>query len=46
MAESKHLVICDSEMLGTCEERVLLSWWALIGVAEFAATIRTFVWIL
>ena len=39
LLESKHLVICNSEILGTCEERVVLSWWELIGDAEIAATI-------
>ena len=39
MLESKHLVICNSEVLGACEERALLSWWELIGAAEMAATI-------
>ena len=38
LLESKHLVICKSEVLGACEERALLSWWELIGVAETAAT--------
>ena len=38
LLESKHLVICNSEVLGACEERALLSWWELIGVAEKAAT--------
>ena len=38
LLESKHLVICNTEVLGACEERVLLSWWELIGVAEKAAT--------
>ena len=38
LLESKHLVICNSEGLGACEERALLSWWELIGVAETAAT--------
>ena len=38
LLESKHLVICNSEVLGACEERALLSWWELIGVAETAAT--------
>ena len=38
LLESKHLVICDSESIIFCEERVLLSWWELIGVAEIAVT--------
>ena len=38
LLEPKHLVICNREVVGTCEERALLSWWALIGVAEIAAT--------
>ena len=44
LLESKHLVICNSEVLGACEERALLSWWELIGVAE-TAPIVTCVWI-
>ena len=39
LLESKHLVICNSEVLVTCEERALLSLWELIGVAETAAAI-------
>ena len=38
LLESKHLVVCNSEVSSTCEERVLLSWWALIGVAEIAVS--------
>ena len=38
LLKSKHLVICNSEICGTCEEHVLLSWWELIGVAEIAFT--------
>ena len=38
LLESKHLVICNSEVLGACEQRALLYWWELIGVAETAAT--------
>ena len=34
--ESKHLVVGNSEVFRTCEERVLLSWWALIGAPEIA----------
>ena len=44
LLESKHLVICNSEVLGACEERALLSWWELIGVAQ-TAPIVTCVWI-
>ena len=36
LLESKHLVVCKSEVSSNCEERLLLSWWALIGVAEIA----------
>ena len=46
LLESKHLVICNTEGLGACEERVLLSWWELIGVAEKAATSATCVCII
>ena len=38
LPESKHLVICNMEISGTCEGRDVLSWWELIGVAEIAAT--------
>ena len=38
LPESKHLVVCNSEVSSTCEERVLLSWWELIGVAEIAVS--------
>ena len=38
LLESKHLVVCNSEVLRACEERALLSWWELIGVAEMAFT--------
>ena len=41
LLESKHLVVCNSEVSSTCEERVLLSWWALIGVAEIAVSFVT-----
>ena len=37
LLESEHLVICNIEKCGTCEERVRLSWWELIGDAETAA---------
>ena len=38
LLESKHLVVCNSEVSSTCEERVLLSWWELIGVPEIAGS--------
>ena len=27
LLESKHLVVGNSEVFSTCEERALLSWW-------------------
>ena len=36
--ESKHLVVGNSEVFRTCEERALLSWWALIGAPEIAGS--------
>lgn len=38
LLESKHLVVGNSEVSSTCEERVLLSWWELIGVPEMAVS--------
>ena len=38
LLESKHLVICYSETIITCEERALFSWWVPIGGAETAST--------
>ena len=35
---SKHLKVCESELSGACEERFLLPWWALIGIAKITVT--------
>ena len=38
LLESKHLVVGNGEVFSTCEERALLSWWALIGAPEIAVS--------
>ena len=41
--ESKHLVVGNREVFSTCEERALLSWWALISAPEIAVSFVIFV---
>ena len=44
MAKSKHLDVCNSEFSTACEERILVPWWALIGIAKITVTAFSFLW--